>query len=93
MYYIIRNNGADRDFYPNERRYYMRSGTEKRTDNRDFAIAMKAMRHVQVWCIDRLDKIVKIGELRRIAKEWSVSLERTDKIADIRAKIRAAASI
>lgn len=91
--YRIRNNGGPRDFYPNGQRYYMGRYNEIQTEDREFAIAMNTMRYVQVFVIDNLDKIVKIGELRRMAKERQVSLERTDKIAEVRAKIRAATSL
>jgi len=89
---MIQNNGATRMFDIG-RPYFMGRGNIKYTEDREFAKAMNGQRHVIVRVIDRLDKIVKIGQLRSKAKERGVSLERGDKAADIRAKIRAAASL
>jgi len=71
----------------------MGRGKIKYTEDRDFAKAMSEHRHVIVRIKDMLDKVVKIGELRKIAKERDVSLERGDKAVDIRAKIRAAEAL
>ncbi len=91
--YIIRNNGAARDFNINGRRYFMGRGRIEYTEDREFAVAMNEQRHIVVTIKEDLDKIVKIGELRKRAKKLEVSLERGDKARDIREKIRAAISL
>ena len=53
--YIVQNNGAARDFYPNGQRYFMGRGNIKRTDDRKFAEAMNAQRHLIVRGIDNID--------------------------------------
>ena len=91
--YIIRNNGAARDFPINGRRYFMGRGNIKYTEDREFAKAMNGQRHVIVRIKDVLDKSMKINELRSIAKERGVSLERGDKADGIKAKLRAAEAL
>ena len=91
--YIVRNNGAARDFRINGQRYFMGRGKIKPTEDREFAKAMSEQRGVIVRVKDNLDKVVKIGELRSLAKKRDVSLERGDKAADIRQKIRAVTSL
>ncbi len=90
--YIVQNNGAARDFYPNGQRYYMGRGNIKRTEDRKFAEAMNEERHVIVRGLDDLDNM-KIGALRKHAKSLGVQLERADKAVDIRLKICAATSL
>ena len=46
--FIIENNGVSRKFSINGRPYFMRRGGIKRTDDREFAEAMNAQRHVIV---------------------------------------------
>lgn len=87
--YIIRNNGAARDFKIGGRRYFMGKGVIKYTEDRDFAKAMNNQRHILVKGLDSIDDM-KIGELRSHAKSLGVSLERTDKAVEIMEKIRAA---
>lgn len=91
--YIMRNNGAARDFKINGRRYFMGRGVIRPTEDRELAKAMNEQRGVIVKWKDNLDKIVKIGELRSYAKKHAVLLERGDKAANIRTKIRAAVSL
>jgi len=92
MMYIVENNGAARDFKIIGRRYFMGRGVIKHTEDRKFAEAMNAQRHVIVRGLDDIDSMA-IGKLRHLAKERGVSLVRGDKAVDIKAKIRAATSL
>ncbi len=90
--FIIQNMGATREFNLNGRPYFMGRGNVKHTEDRKFAEAMDAQRHVIVRGLDNIDNM-KIGALRHLAKQSGVSLERGDKAVDIRLKIRAATSL